>query len=78
MCASAAAHGKSMDGKVSKTGVLGHTIRNSKKKTYLVADGGNLLLRDGWVVVNYVGQGTSFHVLHDDPELAVVVAQKRI
>ncbi len=45
---------------------------------YLEANGRNLLLGYHGVVVNDVGQRATLHVLHDDPQLRVVVAQKGI
>ncbi len=48
------------------------------KITYLEADGRNLLFGDDGIVVNNISQGTTLHVLHDNPQLGEVVPQEGV
>lgn len=42
----------------------------------LEADGRYLVLCDNRIVVDHICQGPTFHKLHDDPELVVLLLQE--
>src|SRR4051794_37561090 len=50
----------------------------SKTLACLEANGGDLILGDYWIVVDNIGESTTFHKLHHHPQLIILLLQEGV